>query len=148
MRLLNLPPYEYKLKQEEEKIFIFDALRKKYLVLTPEEWVRQHFIQYIINYLQYPKALIKVEGGLVYNRLKKRSDIVVFDQEGSPWMVIECKSPDQNINNQTLQQVSVYNSTLKARYVALTNGLNHLCCIIDHQSKSTTPLNQFPKFGE
>ena len=148
MTTLNLPPYEYKLKQEEEKIFIFDALRRKYLVLTPEEWVRQHFIQYIINYLHYPKSLIKVEGGLVYNRLKKRSDILIFNQEGSPWMVIECKSPDQKINNHTLQQVSIYNSTLKAKYVALTNGLKHLCCVIDHQAKLTTPLKQFPKFGE
>jgi hypothetical protein len=148
MTPLNLPPFEYKLKQEEAKVFIFDATRKKYIVLTPEEWVRQHFIQYIINYLNYPKALIKVEGGLQYNRLKKRSDIVIFDHHGLPWMVIECKSPDQKINNQTLQQVSIYNSTLKAKYVALTNGLKHLCCVINHQDKLTTPLNQFPKFGD
>lgn len=148
MKTLNLPPYEYKIKQEEEKIFIFDVLRRKYLVLTPEEWVRQHFIQYIINYLNYPKSLIKVEGGLHYNSLKKRSDIVVFNHEGLPWMVIECKSPEQKINSQTLQQVSVYNSTLKAKYIALTNGLKHLCCIIDHQKKITTSLNQFPEFGD
>jgi len=148
MKTLNLPPYEYKLKQEEEKIFIFDALRKKYIVLTPEEWVRQHFIQYIINSLNYPRSLIKVEGGLTYNRLKKRSDIVIFNQVGSPWMVIECKSPDQKINNQTLQQVSIYNSTLKAKYVALTNGMKHLCCVIDHPAKLTTPVSQFPKFGD
>jgi hypothetical protein len=145
---LNLPPYEYKLKQQQEKIFIFDSIRRKYIVLTPEEWVRQHFIQYIINYLNYPKALIKVEGGLQYNRLKKRSDIVIFDHQGSPWMIIECKSPDQKINNQTLQQVSIYNSTLKAKYVALTNGLKHLCCVIDHQVKLTTALNRFPEFGD
>ena len=87
---LNLPAFDHQLKQADGKRWIFDILRRKYLVLTPEEWVRQHFVHYIINELQYPKALIKVEGGLSYNKLSKRSDIVVFNRDGKPWMVIEC----------------------------------------------------------
>lgn len=144
---LNLPAYEYKLKKTEGKIFIFDIARKKYVMLTPEEWVRQHFINYMIDQLGYPKSLIKVEGGLQFNRLRKRSDIVVYDHAGRPWMVIECKAPDQKINRLAVQQVSVYNSTIKAGYVGLTNGLTHLCCSVNHVEKTTTLLDQFPLFG-
>lgn len=146
MKQLNLPAYEYKLKKSEGKIFIYDMIRRKYVFLTPEEWVRQHFINYMIHYLNYPKALIRVEGGLKFNRLRKRSDIVVFNQTGHPWMVVECKSPEQKINQQVLQQVSVYNSSVKATYVGATNGLTHYCCAVNHEEKITRPLEQFPPY--
>ena len=110
---LNLPAYDVGLKKEQGKIFIFDLLRKRYVVLTPEEWVRQHFIQYLINHLKYPKALIKVEGGLVFNTLQKRSDIVVFNREGNPWMMIECKAPELKLSKRTIRQASIYNHSLK-----------------------------------
>lgn len=143
---LNLPTYEYKLKKTEDKIFIFDSSRKKYVVLTPEEWVRQHFINYLVTKLNYPKSLIKVESGLQFNKMRKRSDIVIYNQLGKPWMVVECKGPEHDVNRQTIQQVSVYNHTIKADYIGLTNGLNHFCCSVDHVKKTTTLLDQFPVF--
>jgi hypothetical protein len=122
---LNLPSFDYKLKKQDEKIWIFDSLRKKYIILTPEEWVRQHFINYLTIDMGYPRSLIKVEGGLTYNQLQKRSDIVVFDRDGKPWMIIECKAPDLKLSSLTLQQASTYNATLKARYLVVTNGMSH-----------------------
>src|SRR5688572_31218406 len=93
MHKLNLPAFDYKLKKVDGKVWIFDVIRKKYVILTPEEWVRQHFIYYLVTELHYPRALVRVEGGLVYNTLNKRSDIVIFGREGAPWMLVECKSP-------------------------------------------------------
>jgi hypothetical protein len=147
MSTLNLPSFEYQLKKEDGKVFIFDILRKKYLVLTPEEWVRQHFIHYLINEMKYPKALIKLEGGLSYNTLAKRSDIVVFDREGKPWMVVECKAPDQPINDSTLRQASTYNSKLKAKYLAVTNGLVHFYFETDWITLRTQSLKVMPVYG-
>ncbi|MBA4057051.1 MAG: restriction endonuclease subunit R [Marivirga sp.] len=141
---LNLPAFDYVLKKESGKVFILDVIRKKYLVLTPEEWVRQHFIHYLLTVLHYPKSLIKVEGGLSFNRLQKRSDIVVFNREGSPWMVIECKSPDQKLSQQTLHQASVYNHTLQAKYLVITNGLINVCCEIDWAAGKTIVLDEMP----
>lgn len=143
---LNLPAFDYVLKKESGKVFILDIIRKKYLVLTPEEWVRQHFIHYLITVLDYPRALIKVEGGLSFNRLQKRSDIVVFNREGIPWMVIECKSPDQKLSQQTLHQASVYNHTLQARYLVVTNGLMNVCCEIDWAAEKTVVLDEMPLY--
>jgi hypothetical protein len=143
---LNLPDFEYVLKKEEGKLLILDSIRKKYLVLTPEEWVRQHFVNYLIQTLQYPRSLIRIEGGLQFNRLQKRSDIVVFDREGKPWMVIECKAPDVAMSQQTLRQASVYNHSLKAQYLVITNGLQHICCATDWQANTTTVLNDMPAY--
>ena len=112
---LNLPAFDCVVKKEEGKFFILDIIRKKYLVLTPEEWVRQHFVNYLVTELKYPKALIKIEGGLTFNKLSKRSDIVVFNRNGEPWMIVECKSPNQKINQSTMRQASVYNHTQKGK---------------------------------
>ena len=144
---LNLPSYDYKLQKAEGKIWIFDILRKKYVVLTPEEWVRQHFLNYVIDALKYPKTLIKIEGGLTYNQLQKRSDLVVFNRDGKPWMVIECKSTDVMLSNQTLTQASVYNATLKAKYLVVTNGLSHFYFETDWSSGKITALEQMPVYG-
>jgi hypothetical protein len=144
---LNLPEYEYVLKKEEGKLLILDTIRKKYLVLTPEEWVRQHFVNYLIQTLQYPRALIRIEGGLQFNKLQKRSDIVVFDREGKPWMVIECKAPALAMSQQTLRQASVYNHSLKAKYLVITNGLQHLCYTTDWQANTTAPLQHMPPYN-
>jgi hypothetical protein len=148
MDKLNLPPFDYVLKKEEGKVFILDIIRKKYLVLTPEEWVRQHFIHYLIHHLNYPRALLKVEGGLQYNRLQKRTDIVVYNREGTPWMVVECKSPSQKINRQVVNQASVYNASLKAKYITITNGLIHFCCVIDWETKQTATLDTLPAYEQ
>ena len=147
MHQLNLPPFDYKLKKADVKVWIFDGIRKKYIVLTPEEWVRQHFINYLVTDFKYPKSLLKVEGGLIYNTLQKRSDILVFDREGKPWMIIECKSPVQKLSQETLRQASVYNSTLKAKYVTVSNGLVHLCAATDWTAGTTTLLENLPPYG-
>ncbi|HRJ28206.1 MAG TPA: type I restriction enzyme HsdR N-terminal domain-containing protein [Cyclobacteriaceae bacterium] len=141
---LNLPAFDYKLKKADGKVWIFDGIRKKYVVLTPEEWVRQHFVQYLIHVLSYPKALVKIEGGLHYNQLAKRSDIVVFNRAGNPWMVVECKAPEIKLRQQDAQQVAVYNSTLKASYVVITNGLRHLCFEMATEIKSLPELPAYP----
>ena len=147
MRKLNLPAFNHQIKKAEGKVWIFDGIRKKYVVLTPEEWVRQHLIHYLVGHLKYPRTLIKVESGLQFNQLAKRSDIVVFDRAGRSWMVLECKSPDQEINPETAKQVSVYNATLKAKYVAITNGLHHFCFQVDHAGRNVTLLNDFPVYS-
>lgn len=140
---LNLPSFEYKLKDANGKVWIFDGIRKKYVVLTPEEWVRQHFINYLIDHIHYPKALLRVEAGLKYNKLSKRSDIVVYDRNGMPWMVVECKAPDIVIDEKSAMQVSIYNKTLKATYVVLTNGMKHLCFDVSKEIKSLSELPAF-----
>lgn len=145
---LNLPAYDVGLKKEQDKILIFDLLRKRYVVLTPEEWVRQHFIHYLINHLKYPKALIKVEGGLVFNTLQKRSDIVVFSREGNPWMMIECKAPELKLSKRTIRQASIYNHSLKAKYIVITNGLSHICCEINWDNSETVVLDSMPQYNE
>jgi hypothetical protein len=146
MYKLNLPDFDYKLKKAEGKVWIFDVIRKKYLVLTPEEWVRQHFVHYLINDFKYPKSLIKIEGGLIYNQLQKRTDILIFDREAKPWMVIECKSPDLKLSHITLQQASVYNSTLKAKYLTVTNGLQYFCSATDWTEGKVTLLDELPSY--
>jgi hypothetical protein len=143
---LNLPDFDYKLKKADGKVWIFDGIRKKYLVLTPEEWVRQHFIHFLIAEKKYPRSLIRVEGGLTYNQLAKRSDIVVYDREGMPWMIVECKSPDIKLSEVTLRQASAYNMTLKAKYVTISNGMALYCAMVDHASSSIEALTALPDF--
>jgi hypothetical protein len=146
MYALNLPTFEYKLKKADGKVLIFDAIRRKFVVLTPEEWVRQHFVNYLIQHLQYPKSLIKIEGGLTFNQLQKRSDIVVFDRFGKPWMVIECKAPTLKLSEQTLHQAAGYNSKLKAMYLTVTNGMMSLCSLTDWNENRTVLLEDMPSF--
>jgi hypothetical protein len=146
MYKLNLPEFDYKLKKAQGKVWIFDGIRKKFIVLTPEEWVRQHFVWYLVHEKNYPRTLIKIEGGLIYNRLQKRTDIVVFNRDGNPWMVVECKSPTIAVSPDTLSQASVYNATLKAEYITVTNGLAHYCAHIDWLERRTTLLDDTPSY--
>ncbi len=146
MLILNLPEFEVNLKKSEGKVWIFDGIRKKYIVLTPEEWVRQHLINYFINHLKYPRTLIQVERGLHYNQLQKRSDIVVFDRSGNPWMIVECKSPEVQLDQKSIQQVSVYNLDVKAKYVSVSNGLKHICYEATNDLKDVVLLKDFPEY--
>lgn len=146
MLALNLPPFDVKLKKSEGKVWIFDVIRKKYVVLLPEEWVRQHVVHYFIHHLNYPKALIKIEQGLKYNQLQKRSDILVFDRSGNPWMIVECKSPEIQLSQQSVQQVAVYNADIKAKYVAVTNGLKHICYEASSDVNNIVMLKDFPQY--
>lgn len=145
MKQLNLPPFDYKFKEIEEKTYIFDALRKKHLVLTPEEWVRQHFVHLLINHYEYPKSLIKLEGGLRYNRLQKRSDIVVFDRNGNPFLLVECKETEVKIDKKVVEQASRYNLVLRCPFLAVTNGLQTFCFQIDFENGSFQQMKDLPK---
>jgi len=145
---LNLPRYTFRIHQGEKGNQIFDSIRKKFVVLTPEEWVRQNFIQYLIEEKKYPASLIAVETGLKYNKLKKRSDITVYDRKGNVWMIIECKKPDVKISQDTFDQVATYNMSqkTKTKFLAVTNGLKHYCCESDYERKKYNFLKDFPEF--
>lgn len=146
MQQLNLPAYEYRLKRAGGKVWIFDGIRKKFVVLTPEEWVRQHLVNYLVNHLKYPKGHIKVETGLRFNTLSKRSDITVVNQDGSTLMVVECKSPTQRITQATAMQVAVYNTSLKAPYVLISNGMQHFCFAADFTTKKVVRVEDIPAY--
>jgi hypothetical protein len=131
---LNLPSFEYKVKQTDGKLYIFDILRKKYIFLTPEEWVRQHLVHFLIHSHHYPNAFIKLESSLHYNQLKKRADALVFDSEGKPFLLIECKGANIEITQDVLEQAASYNYIIKAPYLLITNGLEWHCCKTENQS--------------
>ena len=143
---LNFPSFDFRIEKVDDKLMIFDVLRKKSVTLTPEEWVRQHMIRYLIEYRNYPKSMIKVESGLKYDKLKKRSDILVYGTQGEPFLVIECKSPDIKIDAQVLSQVAAYSKSLKVKYIGVTNGLNHYCWSIDQEARTTENLGDFPLY--
>ena len=146
MEKLNLPKFPAKVKQVDGKVMIFDIIRKKYIKLTPEEWVRQNFIYYLVNFLDYPKSLIKVESGLRYNRLLKRSDILVFNRDAEPLLLVECKSPDSKITQNVIDQAAVYNRSLNAGYLLVTNGIQHLCWRISENGNQL--LKEIPRYDD
>ena len=146
MQKLNLPDCNLKIKEEEGNQFVFDIIRKKYVLLIPEEWVRQHFIHLMINYLGYPKSLISLEFPLTYFKSGKRSDIVLTDKSGDPFLLIECKSAEVKLDSGTLNQISVYNKILKAPFIAITNGLKHF--IWKFEKGSYTAITEFPPFPQ
>jgi hypothetical protein len=148
MQALNLPAYDCKLKHSDGISFIFDPIRKKFVQLTPEEWVRQHFLHYLTLHLHYPKSLISMEKGLKYNSLQKRTDLCVYSQEGLPLVLIECKSAEVTISAETVKQASVYNQTIKAPYIMLTNGVQHYCWKVDFATQQFQTLAQIPAFHE
>ncbi|WP_418650782.1 type I restriction enzyme HsdR N-terminal domain-containing protein [Tenacibaculum aestuariivivum] len=147
MQKLNLPSYTFKLKSNENKTLIFDNLRKKYLVLTPEEWVRQHFVQFLIEEKKYPISLIALEKQLVINNLKKRTDIVVFTSNGMPNIIVECKAPKIKISQDTFDQIARYNLKLNANYLIVTNGLQHYFCKLDKENETYVFLKEIPPYN-
>ena len=146
MEQLNFPKYPLRLKTRENKTLIFDIIRKKYVVLTPEEWVRQHCIWYLIHEKNIPQSLISVEKQLLLNHQKKRTDIVVYHKTGKPFLVVECKAPSVTITQDTFDQIARYNMELHSDFLFLTNGLNHFCCMMDHQNKKYEFLPEIPLF--
>ncbi|MCB9175328.1 MAG: type I restriction enzyme HsdR N-terminal domain-containing protein [Flavobacteriales bacterium] len=146
MQELNLPFYNITLKEENGKQFIYDDIRKKYLSLTPEEWVRQNFIKYLISEKNVPASLIVIEKGLKLNELSKRADILIY-KDSSPILLVECKAPKVKITQDTFDQISRYNLTFKVPYLIVTNGLNHYCCKIDFDKNSYTFLEEIPDFS-
>lgn len=124
MMVINYPEPDFRLKKENKRELIFDSIRKRWVVLTPEEWVRQNFISYLIKSVNYPSALIAVEKELMLGERKKRFDILLYDMQHQPWMMIECKSMDVPLNDEVLQQLLRYHISIPARYLLITNGNN------------------------
>jgi len=143
---LNLPPYPFKLTDNNGQLTIFDELRKKNLVVTPEEWVRQHFVQYLINQKGYPKLLIKLEGGLKLHGQAKRSDIVVFNSLGNKVLLVECKAPSVPITQATFDQAARYNMIHKVNVLIVTNGLQHYYCKIDFERENYKFVEELPAY--
>ncbi|MDF1672406.1 MAG: type I restriction enzyme HsdR N-terminal domain-containing protein [Vicingaceae bacterium] len=146
MEKLNLPQYPIKLKEEEGKKYIFDNIRKKYLVLTPEEWVRQNFIQYLIQDKKYPEGLILIEKGLKINELQKRADTLVY-KGSAPSVLIEFKAPKVKITQEVFEQIGRYNSIFKVPYLIVSNGLEHYCARIDFEQNSFEFLDRVPIYN-
>jgi len=144
---LNFPTYSFRFKNSENNTHIFDVIRKKFVVLQPEEWVRQHCIQYLIQEKNYPISLINVEKVVLINGLKKRYDIVVFNPNGSLALVVECKAPEIKITQATFDQIARYNLTLKAPFLMVTNGLNHYFCTMNLNLESFEFLESLPNYN-
>ncbi|TXD50694.1 MULTISPECIES: type I restriction enzyme HsdR N-terminal domain-containing protein [unclassified Polaribacter] len=147
MQKLNLPFYNFKLKSSENKTLIFDNLRKKYMVLTPEEWVRQHFVQFLIDVKKYPRSLIALEKQLTINNRKKRTDILVFNTDGEHEIIVECKAPSIKITQATFDQIARYNLKLNANYLIVTNGLEHFYCKMDFEKETYIFLETIPDYN-
>lgn len=146
MEPLNLPNYSFSLKVVDEKKFIFDKLRRKYVVLTPEEWVRQNFIRYLVEHRNYPVGLISVERGFDLYKTKKRSDILIFNSVGKPWVLVECKAPSVVVNELWFDQAFAYNLSIKASYIMLTNGISHFCMKVKPDFSGVDFLKEIPLF--
>lgn len=146
MEKLNLPPYPFKIKSNEKHHLIFDEVRKKYIVLTPEEWVRQHYVQFLLNDKKYPISLIAIEKQLTINNLKKRTDILIFSPDGTPNIIVECKAPKVKITQATFDQIARYNLKLQANYLVVTNGLQHYFCMLDIKNESYVFLQDIPSY--
>lgn len=148
MQKLNLPAYDFLIRRDMQSSEIFDAVRKKYVALTPEEWVRQHTCRYLSEELGYPAGLMALEYGLQYNEQKKRCDIVLFSRERKPLMIVECKAPSVSISEKTFEQIARYNFTLRVPYLLVTNGMNNYCCKISFETQSFQFLEKVPLFEE
>ncbi len=143
---LNLPEYEHRIEVKEGKPRIFDPIRKKLVALTPEEWVRQNFIRFLIHEKNVPASLMAIEMSFKLHGMQKRSDIVVFSSETQALLIVECKSPDVRITQQVFDQIARYNMKLLVSYLVVTNGLDHFCCRIDLPNKTYHFLDDIPGY--
>jgi hypothetical protein len=146
MLALNLPTFEVKMKDEGAKKMIFDVIRRKYVALTPEEWVRQHFVHYLIDQLGYPKELLANEVEVTLNGTSKRCDTVLYDRDLKARMIVEYKATDIPITQKVFNQIMRYNMVLKVDYLIVSNGIEHYCCKMDYDQNSYTFLPQIPRF--
>lgn len=145
LHALNFPHYPFKITRSGNDLFIYDELRQKKLKLTPEEWVRQHIIQYLIREKAFPKGLISLEKGIRVNQTQKRYDALIYDHLAQPLVLIECKASDVPISQLTFDQALVYNQTIRAKYILITNGLTHYCCSANNDG-SYSFLKEIPDF--
>lgn len=146
MQKLNFPTYQFRFKNSENKVSIFDRIRKKFILLTPEEWVRQHTVQYLIEEKKYPESLINVEKLIRYNDLNKRYDIIIFNPDGTIFLIVECKSSKIKITQDVFDQIARYNLVLDAEYLMITNGMEHYYCQMNFIDKQYTFLKNIPNY--
>jgi len=144
---INLPPYEFKITQKEGKNLIFDDYRRRWVKLNPEEWVRQHFVRYLVEEKHYPASLIAVEHSLKINRQVFRADAVVFSTDGKPLLLVECKAPEVKITQKVFEQIVRYNFEFQVDYLIVTNGLSHFCCKIDKTNQTYEYLKEIPEYN-
>ena len=148
MKTLNFPAFEFRTKTNGRRMLIFDGVRKKFVALTSEEWVRQHLIHYLITEKGYPATLISVETPLRYANLDKRSDVIVSDRNGKPLMLAECKASEIAITKNVFEQVAVYNLTIQAPCLVITNGLQHFCLAASSDNSPARFLEEIPEYGD
>jgi len=148
MSTLNLPEYNFKYKDDDGKKSIFDEIRKSYVALSPEEWVRQNFLKYLQNEKKFPPTLIAVEKALQVYTLKKRADIVVYNKLGKPILIVECKAPKVKITQDAFDQAARYNIKLQVNYLVITNGLDHYCCRVNLAENNYEFMNEIPNYSE
>lgn len=143
---LNFPAYSFRLKSSENKTFIYAILRKKFIQLTPEEWVRQHVIQYLLEEKNYPRSLLNAEKQIKLGNLVKRYDVVGFKPNGAIQLIVECKAPSVKITQAAFDQIARYNRALKAEYLMVTNGLEHYYCQMDYRAATYRFLQTLPAY--
>jgi len=146
MEKLNFPDYSIRFKNKENKDFVFDIIRKKWFLLTPEEWVRQHCIHFLIFNKNYPKSLINVEKKILVNKIPKRYDIVVYSKYGDAIILVECKASNINISQNVFDQIAKYNLSLKSKYLMVSNGMSHYFCEVNYESNNYYFLADIPNF--
>ena len=147
MTQLNLPFYEFRTSQKDGRTLIFDAYRRRWVKLNPEEWVRQHFVRYLVEEKQYPSALIAIEHSLQINRQVFRADAVVFSTSGKPLLIVECKAPEVKITQKVFDQIVRYNFRFQVDFLIVTNGLSHFCCKIDKTNLTYEFLREIPEYN-
>jgi len=147
MQKLNFPQYSFRFKNNQNKVAVFDDLRKKFVILTPEEWVRQHCVKFLQTEKNYPLSLINVEKQLKIAGLTKRYDIVVFEPDGNIQIIVECKAPKVKITQETFDQIARYNLTLKANFLMVTNGKDHYFCKMDYENENYIFLKDIPEYS-
>jgi len=146
MLKLSFPNYEFRLKKIDEKKFIFDEIRKKYIELTAEEWVRQNCVKFLINEKKYKSQLIAIEKKIILNNLTKRFDIIAYDNNGDPNLLVECKAPNIAIKQETFDQILSYNRVINSKYLMITNGIIHYYCKIDNIDNKINFLKDIPNY--
>lgn len=147
MEKLNFPEYDFKIKVGKDgKKYIFDLLRKKEILLTPEEWVRQNLLRYLTEEKDYPSSLVSIEAGLKINTLSRRYDALVYSREGKAILLVECKAAGVKINQQTFDQILAYNQSIQANYLLVTNGNKHYCCKLNADKEAYEFLAEIPDY--
>ena len=147
MMQLNLPEYSFRTTQKEGRTFIFDVYRRRWVKLTPEEWVRQHFVRYLVEGKHFPSSLMALERSLRFNQRDFRADVVVFSNSGKPLLVVECKAPEVKITQKVFDQIVRYNFEFQVDFIIVTNGIAHFCCRIDKTNQTYEFLKEIPEYN-